>query len=77
LKRKSKERLKAISHATPNSKHARLYIKSYQKVERFSESYLVDRQVRNDEAKDYARDRFQSEKLWKLSEELIGERFEW
>jgi len=38
-------------------------------------SYLADCQVANDQAKPFALDKGNAEKLWKLSEELVGQAF--
>jgi hypothetical protein len=38
-------------------------------------SYMAKNQVNNDEAADYALDPKNAEKLWALSEELVGQKF--
>ncbi|PWY65899.1 NAD(P)-binding protein, partial [Aspergillus eucalypticola CBS 122712] len=40
-------------------------------------SYMVNNQVNNDEAVDYALDPKNAERLWKLSEEIVGQKFEY
>jgi len=38
---------------------------------------LVDNQVAMDKCQPYAKDKVAAEKLWKLSEELVGQKFEY
>ena len=40
-------------------------------------SYLEDCRVRNDAAEPYALDHTEAAKLWALSEELVGQKFEY
>ncbi|OJJ77392.1 hypothetical protein ASPBRDRAFT_70814 [Aspergillus brasiliensis CBS 101740] len=40
-------------------------------------SYMVNNQVNNGEAVDYALDPGNAERLWKLSEEIVGQKFEY
>lgn len=38
---------------------------------------MVNNQVNNDEAVEYALDPKNAERLWKLSEEIVGQKFEY
>ena len=40
-------------------------------------SYLVNSKVANEEAEPYALDKINAEKLWRLSEEIVGQKFEY
>ena len=46
-------------------------------ISRESGSYLYDCQIHNEAAASHARDQATAEKVWKLSEDLVGEKFDW
>ncbi|RAK99431.1 NAD(P)-binding protein [Aspergillus ibericus CBS 121593] len=67
-----------LNWRTPTQAAATLIVAAYDRtISDKNGSYMVNNQVNNDEAAGYALDPDNAERLWKLSEEIVGQKFEY